>query len=210
MFTGIVREIGEVVAAGEVLVVHAPGTAASCRPGDSVNLSGACLTAERVESARMYFRLMPQTVAGTTLARARPGQRVNIEPALRSGEPLGGHIVLGHVDAVGSVAHLTQQGDSAVLQIACPAPMMPYLAPKGSIAVDGVSLTVSKVQRGGFAVSLVRFTIENTTLGNLRAGEEVNLEADVLAKYVESVLASRAETERPPLTLESLAEEGYL
>jgi riboflavin synthase alpha subunit len=210
VFTGIIREIGTVVSAGEMLVVRAPTTAASCRPGDSVNVSGVCLTAERVEPGGLHFRLMPQTIAGTTLARARSGQRVNIEPALRSGEPLGGHIVLGHVDAVGSVSRLQRQGDSAVLEIACPAAMMPYLAPKGSIAVDGVSLTVSKVQQAGFAVSLVKFTIENTTLGNLRAGEEVNLEADVLAKYVESVLASRGETESGRLTLESLAEEGYL
>jgi len=210
MFTGIIREIGEVVRTGEALAVRAPATAASCRPGDSVNVSGACLTAERVESGRLHFRLLPQTLAGTTLAQVRPGRLVNIEPALRSGEALGGHIVLGHVDAVGSVSRFERQGDSAVLEITCPAAMTPYLAPKGSIAVDGVSLTVSTVRRAGFAVSLVKFTIENTTLGNLRAGDEVNLEADVLAKYVESVLASRREPDQHPLTLESLAEEGYL
>jgi riboflavin synthase len=210
MFSGIVREIGTVVQAGDVLVVRAPATAASCRTGDSVSISGACLTAERVESGHMHFRLMPRTLAGTALARAVAGKRVNVEPSLRLGDRVGGHIVLGHVDAVGSVSHFRRQGDSAVLEVSCPVSIMPYLAPKGSIAVDGVSLTVSDVRAQGFAVSLVKFTLENTTLGELRAGEEVNLEADILAKYVDSVLGSRSEREQPALTLESLAEEGYL
>jgi riboflavin synthase len=210
MFTGIVREIGTVVQAGDVLVVRAPATAASCKTGDSVSISGVCLTAERVESGNIRFRLMPQTLAGTALARAVAGTRVNVEPSLRLGDQMGGHIVLGHVDAVGSVASFRRQADSTVLEISCPESMMPYIAPKGSIAVDGVSLTVSDVRARGFAVSLVKFTIENTTLGSLRVGEEVNLEADILAKYVESVLGSRSEREQPALTLESLAEEGYL
>ena len=209
VFTGIVREIGVVVSAGEVLVVRAPATAAACAPGDSVCVSGVCLTVERAEADRLRLRLMPQTSAGTTLARSAAGRRVNIEPSLRMGDQMGGHIVLGHVDAVGVVSNFRRQGDSAALEINCPGDMMRYLAPKGSIAVDGVSLTVSRALPSGFAVSLVKFTLENTTLDGMRAGDEVNLEADILAKYAQSALSSRGEEERPGMTLESLVEQGY-
>lgn len=193
MFTGIVREVGRVVQvddyeAGRTVLVEAPRTAAGASVGDSVSVAGVCLTAEAVEDGAIRFHAVPETLARTTLARVGPGDGVNIEPALRAGEPLGGHIVQGHVDEVGAVASLEREGEGARLGVAAPESILRYCVEKGSITVDGVSLTVAGLDSGVFSVALVPHTLAATTLGALGPGDPVNLEVDVLAKYVEKLL----------------------
>ncbi len=193
MFTGIVREVGTVAdvddrEGGRTLEVRAPETAEGSRSGDSVSVAGACLTAESVEGGTMRFHAVPETLARTTLARLAPGDEVNVEPALRAGEPLGGHIVQGHVDDLGVVASMKRLGEGARLEVAASESILRYCVEKGSVTVDGVSLTIAELDRAAFAVALVPHTLSATTLGGLEPGEPVNLEVDVLAKYVERLL----------------------
>jgi riboflavin synthase alpha subunit len=196
VFTGIVREVGRVVGveggdAGVTLRVEAPGTAADASIGDSVSVAGVCLTAEAVESGAIRFHAVPETLARTTLGRLGPGDAVNIEPALRAGEPLGGHIVQGHVDDLGTIAALERDGEGARLTVGAAESVLRYCVEKGSITVDGVSLTVAALDGGTFSVALVPHTLAATTLGGLGPGDPVNLEVDVLAKYVERLLTHR-------------------
>ena len=196
MFTGIVREVGRVVALegstedGAVLVVRAPTTATSTALGDSVSIDGCCLTAEDVAGDRLRFHAVPETLQRTSLVRLVPGDAVNVEPALRAGEPLGGHYVQGHVDGVGRVRAVEQEGEGARVVVEAPDGILRYCVEKGSITVDGVSLTIAELLDGGFAVVLVPHTLAVTTLGTLAPGRGVNLEADVLAKYVERLVGS--------------------
>ncbi|MFO7571172.1 MAG: riboflavin synthase [Gaiellaceae bacterium] len=193
MFTGIVRELGQSVAAEDVadglrLVVEAPATASLTGVGDSVSVNGCCLTAEVVEEGRLSFHVVPETLARTTLGGLSPGDRVNVEPALRAGDPLGGHYVQGHVDGIGRVRSV--EGEGAGLRVAVEAPedVLRYCVEKGSIAVDGVSLTIAAIADDAFEIALVPHTLEVTTLSSLRPGAQVNLEVDVFAKYVERLV----------------------
>jgi len=193
VFTGIVRELGSVVTTEEVgggraLVVSAPETAARTHVGDSVAVDGCCLTATTVEAATLSFHAVPETIARTTLGSLRPGDSVNLEPALRVGEELGGHYVQGHVDAVGRVQSVEAEGEGLRVFVEAPDDVLRYCVEKGSVTVDGVSLTVAELAEGSFAVALVPHTLEATTLSDLRPGLNVNLEADVLAKYVERLV----------------------
>jgi len=190
VFTGIVRERGRLVGRnGGDLVVEAPETAAGTSVGDSVALDGVCLTATDVSDGRIAFHAVPETLARTTLAALEPGAEVNVEPALRAGEPLGGHYVQGHVDGVGHVTDTTPEGDGLRLSLALPPELLRYCVPKGSIAVQGVSLTIAALDDHGVEIALVPHTLAATTLASLRPGAEVNLEVDVLAKYVERLVA---------------------
>ena len=196
MFTGIVREVGRVVAtegdeSGRLLVVEAPATAGGAGVGDSVSIAGVCLTAEAVDAGAIRFHAVPETLERTTLGGLRPGDEVNVEPALRAGEPLGGHIVQGHVDAVGTVASVEAEGDGLRVLVEAAPDVLRYCVEKGSITVDGVSLTVAELHDDAFGVALVPHTLEATTLGDLVPGRAVNLEVDVLAKYVERLLGPR-------------------
>ena len=194
MFTGIVRERGRVAAverngAGMRLVVEAPATAPGAAVGDSVAIGGVCLTAVAVDGARLSFDAVPETLGHTALGGLVPGAEVNVEPAVRAGEPLGGHLVQGHVDGVGSVRSVEPEGDGRRVWFHAPEPVLRYCVEKGSVAVDGTSLTVAALDDAGFAVALVPHTLAETTLGALTPGDPVNLEADVLAKYVERLVA---------------------
>jgi len=193
VFTGIVREVGRVVAVegddeGLTLQVEAPRTAEGLAVGDSVAVAGVCLTAEAVEDGTVRFHAVPETLARTSLGRLGPGDQVNVEPALRAGEPLGGHIVQGHVDDLGTVASLVEEGDGARLTIVAADGVLRYCVEKGSITVDGVSLTVAALEGETFSIALVPHTLAATTLGRLAPGSPVNLEVDVLAKYVDRLL----------------------
>jgi riboflavin synthase alpha subunit len=190
VFTGLVREQGRVEsvdggADGVRLVVAAPGTGASAAVGDSVAVSGVCLTVVAAGNGTLAFDAVPETLRRSSLGGLRPGDAVNLEPALRAGEPLGGHYVQGHVDGVGHVRSVTVEGEGRRIWIDAPTGVLRYLVDKGSIAVEGVSLTVAGLDEGGFAVALVPHTLAETTLGALQVGAPVNLEVDVLAKYVE-------------------------
>jgi riboflavin synthase len=190
VFTGIVRERGRVVAArrngsGLELRVAAPETAEGTSVGDSVAVAGCCLTAVAADEGELAFDAVPETLARTTLGDLAEGAEVNLEPALRAGEPLGGHYVQGHVDGLGRVRSLEPQGDGAQLTLDVPQELLRYCAEKGSLAVDGVALTIAALDEQGVQIALVPRTLAATTLGSLRSGAPVNLEVDVLAKYVE-------------------------
>jgi len=196
VFTGIVREIGRVVETegdGErrTLVVEAAETASGTAVGDSVAIDGVCLTAESVDGGRMTFHAVAETLGRTTLGGIRRGDEINIEPALRAGEPLGGHLVQGHVDGLGRIGSVEAEGDGLRVVVEAPPEILRYCVEKGSITVDGVSLTVAELLDDAFAVALVPQTLSATTLGDVVPGQPVNLEVDVLAKYVER-LVSRA------------------
>ena len=197
MFTGIVREVGRVEAVdggvgGVRLRLRAPATAAATRPGDSVAVNGVCLTATAVEDGALAFDAVPETLERSTLGSLREGAEANVEPALRAGEPLGGHIVQGHVDGLASVRSLDREGDGARLALALPPELARYCVVKGSITVEGVSLTIASVAAGGMVeLALVPHTLAATTLGSLAPGDRVNVEVDVLAKYVERLLVER-------------------
>jgi riboflavin synthase alpha subunit len=194
MFTGIVREVGRIDArtgdeSGVRLELSAPQTAASVDRGDSVAVNGVCLTVEDVAGDRLVFRAVPETLRRSTLGRLSDGAAVNVEPALRAGEPLGGHYVQGHVDAVGRIQSVEAEGDGLRVVVEAPADVLRLCVEKGSIAVEGVALTVAELFEDSFSVALVPHTLGATTLSELAPGREVNLEADVLAKYVERLVA---------------------
>ena len=193
MFTGIVREKGRVAALtgdsdGIRLLIEGPETAAQVAIGDSVAISGCCLTVVAVENGTLSFDAVPETLDRTSLAGLAPGGTVNLESAVRAGEPLGGHVMQGHVDAVGTVRSVEPEGEGRRIWFDTPDSVLRYVVEKGSIAVDGVSLTVADLDDEGFAVALIPHTLTQTTLGDLEPGQTVNLEADVLAKYVERLL----------------------
>jgi riboflavin synthase len=193
VFTGIVREKGRVVSAelngaggALALRIAAPQTAAQTGLGDSVSVAGCCLTAVASHDGELVFDAVPESLARTTLAGLAEGAEVNLEPALRAGDPLGGHYVQGHVDGIGRVRSLEPEGGSgARLWLDVPPELLRYCAEKGSLTVDGVSLTVAAVDERGVGIALVPHTLRETTLGELDAGDAVNVETDVLAKYVE-------------------------
>jgi riboflavin synthase len=197
MFTGIVEETGAVRAVrahGDVveLTIEAGAVLGTLSPGDSVAVNGCCLTAVSVSPDAFVCELTPETLARTSFGPdLEVGRRVNLERPLAANGRFDGHIVQGHVDGVGRVISLERLEQSAVLQVAPPAPLERYLVEKGSIAVDGVSLTVAALRPGAFSVALIPFTLERTTLDGLRPGDPVNLEADVIAKYVERLLGTR-------------------
>lgn len=196
MFTGIVREVGTVAALtggdeGVRLVVEAPVTAPAIVLGGSVAIDGVCLTAVELTPTTLAFDAVPETLRRTALRRLEPGARVNVEPALVAGEPLGGHIVQGHVDGVGTIQSVEWEGEGLRVFVTTPAELLRYCVEKGSITVDGVSLTVAELADDAFAVALVPHTLEHTTFASLAPGREVNLEVDVLAKYVERLVAAR-------------------
>jgi riboflavin synthase alpha subunit len=193
MFTGIVREVGTVAALsggddGVRVEIDAPATAPGVALGDSVAVNGVCLTVVAAADGRLSFDAVPETLGRTALRTLDSGSRVNLEPALRAGDPMGGHVVQGHVDGVGAVRSLEPEGDGVRIWVDAPPGVLRYLVEKGSVAVQGTSLTVAGLDERGFAIALIPHTLSATTLGGLAAGDPVNLEADVLAKYVERLL----------------------
>ena len=189
MFTGIVRERGRVASTqqepeGLRFEIDAPATASQLGIGDSVSVGGACLTATAVSNGSFSVTAVPETLSRTTLGRLQAGDEINLEPALHAGDPLGGHFVQGHVDAVGRIASV----EDARVRVEAAPEILRYCVEKGSITVDGVSLTIAGLRDDAFEVALIPHTLEVTTLGALEPGDEVNLEVDVLAKYVEKLI----------------------
>jgi riboflavin synthase len=182
VFTGIVRERGRVASFEEGRLVVECET--SAKVGDSVALDGVCLTVVDAPDGRLAFDVVPET-----LARAKPfGFEVNVEPALAAGDPMGGHVVQGHVDGAGRVREVRLEETGRRMSIDLPPDLLRYCVEKGSIAVDGVSLTIAGVDEAGIAVALVPHTLDRTTLGSRAAGDPVNIEVDILAKYVERLI----------------------
>jgi riboflavin synthase len=203
MFTGIVEEAGRVEAIRPTaksiqLIVRARAIARGLKAGGSVAVNGCCLTlvkaARRGSERRLQFDLLEETWRLTNLQFARPGSLVNLERPLRAGGEFGGHFVTGHIDGLGRITKWERAGRDHVLDIAAPAPVMRYVIHKGSIAVDGISLTVAAVRKGGFRVWIIPHTYEITALRDRKVGDAVNLEADLLGKYAEKFLTSASRT----------------
>ena len=192
MFTGIVMEQGEVVEPPPRLVLRAPSTAADAVVGDSVAVDGCCLTVVAIDGELLSFDAVPETLRRTTLGRLAPGAAVNLEPALRAGDRMGGHLVQGHVDAVGALVAAQAERDAVNMTFRAPEAVLRYVIEKGSIGVNGVSLTVTAFDDETFSVSVIPHTRSVTNLGRLATGDEVNLEADLFGKYVERMQAGRA------------------
>lgn len=196
VFTGIVRERGVVVFTdggdeGLHLVIEAPATSGVTALGDSVSVDGVDLTATAIADGHLLFVAIPETLRRSTLGRLAPGVEVNLEPALRAGEPLGGHYVQGHVDGVCRVRSTESDGESLRVTFEAAPNLLRYVVEKGSVAVQGVALTVTHVDDETFGVALIPFTLSETTLGAISVGDELNLEVDVLAKYVERLIVGR-------------------
>lgn len=189
MFTGIIQTLAEVREtneneSGRTLTIVEPALAAKSNIGDSISINGVCLTVVARDDGAMRFQAVPETLAKTNLGELNAGDRVNLEPALRAGDPLGGHWVQGHIDGVGTIRSREKFGDGERMGFGCPPDIARQLVAKGSIAVDGISLTVVDPTSDGFSVALIPHTLAVTTLGGKTVGATVNLELDVLGKYV--------------------------
>jgi riboflavin synthase len=187
VFTGLIREVGRVVSFddGRLTIESAQGAAL----GDSIAIDGVCLTVVAHEHGTLVFQAVPETLGRTSLGALEAGSRVNLEPALRAGDALGGHYVQGHVDGVGVIRSVEPEGEGKRIWTDAPPELLRYIVEKGSIALQGTSLTVAAVDEGGFAVALIPHTLQETNLDALAPGDQVNLEVDVLAKYVEKLVA---------------------
>ena len=202
MFTGLVEALGSVVettpdGSGRRLVLTEPGIAPHLVLGESVAVNGACLTVVAHDATTFAFEAGPETLRRTNLGDLRPGDRVNLERSLRMGDRLGGHMVTGHIDGLGSIAARVMEGDWLTVWFACSEELAGQMVSKGSVAVDGVSLTLVDVERARFSVALIPHTLEHTTLGFKEVGAPVNLESDLLAKYVWKCLQLRPTTHNP-------------
>lgn len=203
MFTGLVEETGRVVEIqveerSAKLTVSAPIVHQGLKLGDSVAVNGCCLTVIGQESDRLTFDAVPETLIRTNLGSLCPGEQVNLERSLEVGSRLGGHFVQGHIDGVGTVLALRQDENAVVMEIEMPAPLRRYFVEKGSVTVDGVSLTVASTLSTSFTVWTIPHTRAVTTLGEREIGDRVNLECDLLGKYIERLLAEREGQSPPP------------
>jgi riboflavin synthase len=207
MFTGIVEEIGRVRGlTASRLSVEADKVLKGTKEGDSISVSGACLTVTSVSKNEFSVEVMPETIRRTKLGRLQYGDSVNLERAVPSDGRFGGHFVQGHVDDIGKVMSLKPEEAAVVARISAPSNLMPYIVKKGFIAVDGVSLTVIDYDDISFSVSLVDYTRKYTTLGIIRPGDMVNLEVDIMAKYIEKLQRK----DNRGVTLDFLEEHGFL
>ena len=230
MFTGIIEEVGSVAelvtdplggAAGGKLRIEAGAILAKLAAGSSVAVNGCCLTVTAKDESSFSCDLSPETLMRTAFLRLRPGARVNLETPLTLDKPLGGHIVQGHVDGIGTLVGLIPAAESNYwLDVDVPAPLARYLVEKGSVTVEGISLTVAAIEGTRLRVAVIPFTVENTNLASLQPGDPLNLECDVVAKYVEKLLGERAAPAAPEakkaapngaarLSLERLHDEGF-
>jgi len=215
MFTGLIEELGRVMSVerGESsrLVIAAEKTRKDLVSGSSIAVNGACLTVTQVSPVSFTVDLSPETLRMTHLGQLRAGEKVNLERPLRAGDRLGGHWVSGHVDGLGFIRERRSSGDFFLFVFSYPPSVADYLVPKGSIAVEGISLTVAEVREHSFAVQVIPFTYHHTTLQDKRVGDPVNLEADLLAKYLKRFTSSPGEARREGrIDLDFLAEHGFL
>lgn len=193
MFTGLVEHVGEVVRVerneeGARLTVRAAEFAGSLQPGDSIAVDGACLTVTDSIEGEFSFDAVGTTLSRTTIGQYSTGRRVNLERAVRAGSPLGGHLVQGHVDAVAEVVDMRPSGESWRLRVRLPEEVLPYSVARGSLAVDGVSLTIAELAENVAEMAIIPYTLERTNFGRLEASSQVNLEADLIGKYVAGLL----------------------
>lgn len=218
MFTGLIESVGVVrdlrrAAGSALLTVTAPFADDSYLLGESIAVNGACLTVVAFGGGSFQADVSPETLACTTLSAIKAGQRVNLERALRLGDRLGGHIVSGHVDTVATLAERHRDGNAQRLTFALAATFNRFLVEKGSVAIDGISLTVNSVEASAFTVAIIPHTLHSTTLAAMQIGQRVNIETDLIAKYVLRLFPGGREAspvERPAMSLDFLAKHGFL
>jgi riboflavin synthase len=213
MFTGLIEDTGRITSidrrgAAAVLKLTTALPVSEIAIGDSVAVNGACLTVTEKTGTTLTFDVSPETIASTTISGLRSGSSVNLERALRLGERMGGHIVTGHIDCIGRLARSSETDRNRVLEFTLPAENARYLITKGSVAIDGISLTVNSVTANGFSVNIIPLTQVATTLSGLKAGDEVNIETDIIGKYVERLTAPWKQG--GGLSIKTLAENGFL
>ncbi|MBZ0274292.1 riboflavin synthase [bacterium] len=213
MFTGLVEEVGRVERASPrgtgMFVSVETKFAGELRVGDSVAVDGYCLTVTDVGIGRFFVDIGQETLKRTTAAKLRTGSRVNLERAVRLGDRLGGHLVTGHIDGLGAVESIEKAPDFIAIRVRVPEAVARYLIPKGSIAINGVSLTVNEVEGAVFSVGIIPHTAANTTLGDLANGDAVNLEADLIGKYVERLLGAATGKDPDAHLLDLLKKQGF-
>ncbi|MDE0084962.1 MAG: riboflavin synthase [Candidatus Poribacteria bacterium] len=213
MFTGIVEEIGTITevypqSSGVTVKITAETVLEDAKIGDSIAVDGPCLTVRDLEQRVFVVDISEETRRRTTLRSCKVGTRVNLERSLRLGDRIGGHLVLGHVDEIATISGWKNEGTSSIMQVTVSPKIKPYIAYKGSIAVDGVSLTIADVSDNKFEVALIPHTLQVTTLGDKRNGDSVNIEVDVMARYIETLMQNQI----PPsqtIDLEFLQKHGY-
>ncbi|MHB1125988.1 MAG: riboflavin synthase [Bacillota bacterium] len=217
MFTGLVEELGTMrtIRKGPnsaVLTVEGPGVLDDVKLGDSIAVNGVCLTVVEFTREAFTVEVMAETLARTNLGQLKPGSRVNLERASRLGDRLGGHLVSGHIDGVGTVSRRQPLDIAIIYEIQAPEGVLKYIIPKGSVAVDGISLTVVDCFPGYFTVSVIPHTAGKTTLAVKQAGEQVNLEADMIAKYIERLLEAHGgkNEQKSRITPDFLTQHGFL
>lgn len=215
MFTGIIEELGKLrgIKKGSksaLLDIEGTKVVADVRLGDSIAVNGVCLTVTGFTGNNFTADVMYETLQRTNLGALRPGEQVNLERALRVGDRLGGHIVSGHIDGVGSIVSQTREDIAVVTRIVASPEVLKYIIVKGSVAIDGISLTVVGVDQSSFAVSLIPHTAKLTTLGFKKTGDKVNLEGDVLGKYVERLLTNPADSRDNGSAAENSKRQGSL
>ncbi|MFH1110313.1 MAG: riboflavin synthase [Planctomycetota bacterium] len=213
MFTGIVERMGtvrdtRVVAGGRRLLLDVGPITRECKPGDSVSVQGVCLTVATVLGESLGFDVIAETLQRTTLGRKRVGDRVNLERSLKMDDRLDGHFVQGHIDGTAAVTEVRRSSREYVIGLRPDEHLTPYLVAKGSVAIDGVSLTIADVREGDFTVALIPTTLERTTLSTLTVGDLVNIESDIIARTIVHRLAQM--TEGGPLTRDALQKAGFL
>ncbi len=207
MFSGIVEEVGRLTSASSKgLVISASKVLQETEPGASIAVNGVCLTVTGLDDRSVSVDVMPETLKLSNLGRLKRGDEVNLERSLALGDRIGGHLVQGHVDATGRVALVRQEDGAVLLEIETPPELMRYIVAKGFIAVDGISLTVVARSSSSFQVSIVEFSLKHSNLGRRRAGDAVNLEVDVIAKYVEQLTGAKGSA----ITLGFLQEHGFM
>lgn len=215
MFTGIIEEIG-IVSAIKLMTdscqihINAKRILDDCKEGDSIAINGACLTVTQVLSNGFTADVMLETLRRTNLKDLEIGDKVNLERALRTTDRMGGHIVAGHVDGIGKIIAFKTEGIASLMDVEVPSELTKYIAVKGSISVDGVSLTITKVSNSGFQVSLIPFTKQNTVLGLKQPGDSVNIEVDMLARYLERLMIGQNEEHKSTIDENFLKEHGFL
>ena len=206
MFTGIIEEIGKVSSASTArMVISAQQVVDGIKPGDSIAVNGACLTVTDFDRASFSVDVMPETLQRTNLGQLTAGDGVNLERPTTLGGQLGGHLVQGHIDDIGRIISMEREGEALLFRFEAPPEVMRYTAPKGFIAVDGISLTITEKDNSSFQVSVVEYTRRNTTLSSRKVGDVVNLEVDIIAKYV----AQFTQPQAGGLTVEFLIEHGF-
>lgn len=219
MFTGIIEEIGELVRISRKgntlsLTIRGSKVISDLKEGDSIAVNGVCLTAAMCENDIFVVEVSPETLIRSTLDKLRIGEGVNLERALKVGDRLGGHQVTGHIDGVGRLVALDREGDFLIITVKAPSEVMKYIVTKGSIALDGISLTIARCWEDRFQISVIPYTTKITTIGQKTIGNEVNLEADLIGKYIERFMSAQQGQllkDQPRLIdHEFLAEHGFI